>query len=349
VVVGASLWPFGGSEKEGRGGFAEWFRQRFERNAEAQGAVESLSARVAERFRELVWPASMRRWGYRFRAVMHVGAVCLALGSITGMYVRGWSKEYRAVWESTLLSETKAQTFFRVLFAPASAVTGQSIPWEQLPAMRRGADATRHTVPGDALPWIHLYAGTLALAVVVPRLFLLVLELARAAAVGRRALGSRDWQTYARRLLALVDGAGEPALILTHGLEHGVAAQDRWRQWAHTEWRDVGRIEFDSVPVGGEPEYVSGWVARAPRVMVVFNMAITPEVEVQRWLVEALAEKLRAAKLGVAPLLLAPEDTELRKRWSGFGDAEQRLGERAQAWRSTLQVDGAEWLGAVAS
>ena len=37
------------------------------------------------------------------------------------------------------------------------------------------------------------------------------------------------------------------------------------------------------------------------------------------------------------------DDTELRKRWSGFADTDKRMSERAGAWRAMLNGAGAEW------
>ena len=341
-----SLWPVSAAqENESRGGLLESLCQRFDPSRGQTVPDDSLRARTDGRFRELAGEASLRHMGFRLRAALHIGAALLALGSVTGMYARGWSKEYRAVWESTLLDEAGATKFFRALFAPASAVTGQAIPLEELPAMRRGVDHEAAS-PGDALPWIHLYAATLGLLVVVPRGLLTLLELSRASAMPRRMLRNKDWQAYAHRLLSLVDGAGAPALILTHGLSHDTSAQDRWRQWAHEKWRDVGRIEFDSVPVGREVEFMNSWLSQASRVMLVFNMSTTPEAEVQRWLVESLVTKLKGGKGASIPLLVVLDDTELRKRWSGFADADRRMTERAGAWRAMLNGAGAEWLDA---
>lgn len=341
-----SLWPVSSlPEKGSRGGLLESLCQRFDPAHSLTAPDESLRARAYGRFRELAGNASLQHVGFRLRAALHIGAALLALGSITGMYARGWSKEYRAVWESTLLDEAGATKFFRVLFAPASAVTGLSIPLDELPAMRRGVDREAAS-PGDALPWIHLYAATLGLLVVVPRGLLTMLELSRARAVPRATLQSKDWRAYAHRLLSLVDGAGAPALILTHGLSHDTASQDRWRQWAHAKWRDVGRIEFDSVPVGREVEFMNSWLGHASRIMLIFNMSTTPEAEIQRWLVESLVTKLKDGKGASIPLLLALDDTELARRWSGFADAGKRMSERAAAWRAMLNGAGAEWLDA---
>jgi hypothetical protein len=342
VVVLWSLWPGLHKAEPREGDWRETVLAGLEGRKAATTAASPADAPLIARFRELVREPMLERMACRFRAWLHVGAALLALGSIVGMYAHGWSKEYHAVWESTLLDEAGASKFFRALFSPASVVTGQTIPLDEVPGMRRHADAPASR-PGDALPWIHLYAATLGLFVLVPRMLLTLLELSRARAVPGKALQSAGWQAYVQRLRSLVEGAGAPALVLTHGLAQDTAAQDRWRHWTYLHWRDVGQLAFESVPVGGEAEFVNAWVPATPRVMVVFNMAATPEPEVQRALVESLADKLQAARDGATSLLLALDDADLRERWAGFGDLAARLAERSAAWSETMDGCGAVW------
>ncbi|MEZ0387772.1 MAG: DUF2868 domain-containing protein, partial [Verrucomicrobium sp.] len=295
-----------------------------------------------ERFQTFTAAPALHRFYLRFRGWLHIGAALLALGSITAMYARGWSKEYRAVWESTLLDDSSAKKFFSVLFAPAAAITGNPVPVANVHEMRRRADAKAPT-PGEALPWIHLYAVTLGLTVVFPRALLLLLELLRSARVPSREILSSDWQSYTQGLLGMVPGSGASAVVITHGLPHDAPAKDRWRQWAHRRWRDVGQIEYHSVPVGGEAEFVAALPAPGARCLLAFNMATVPEAEVQRWLVEALLNLMRQ-KSPAPMLLLALDDADLRRRWSGFADMEKRLSDKAQSWKTIMDGLNVSWV-----
>lgn len=296
------------------------------------GASEhSLVDASRSRFRALTQTVVTRRFGVRFRAWLHLAAAILAFGSVSGMYVRGWSMEYRAVWESTLLDEAGASRFLGTLFLPASKVTGVVIPLEQLPEMhRRSGEPAAH--PGRALPWIHLYAATLGLFVMAPRFLLVMLELKRANGILRRFLEEDDWRSYTESLLAGTDGDGVAVEIITYGLSVNETSQNRWRLWARRQWQDMGAAVFYAVPVGGEAEFVKGWKPSATRVLVIFNLAGTPEVEVHRSLAEALAQRKERTML-----LLALDDTDLEKRWSTFADAEQRLAEREKSWRQMMR------------
>jgi hypothetical protein len=308
----------------------------------AQDAVARLPQKAPARFQELTSAPWRTRLASRFRAWLHLGAALIAIGSIAGMFARGWSRDYRAVWESTLLESSGASRFLGALFAPASSVTGIRVPLEKIPGMQR-VEGREAQSPDSARDWICLYGGTLGLLVVLPRFLLLLLELAHARKISRRALLGAEWQAYARRVLSLVEGAGAPAHVLTHGLQADAAAQERWRQWAHQHWKDVGQVDFQSVPVAEETEYLETWRPTAPRVLLVFNMSNVPEAEIQREVAEGVSRKLQA-NLSSAPLVVALEDRELRQRWSGFADGERRLADRLATWRETMNGLPVEWL-----
>lgn len=292
---------------------------------------------VTLRFRELAWPVMLRRMSFRLRAWLHIGAALLALGGVGGMYARGWSREYRAVWESTLLNENSTRVFFNALFTPASRITGIEIPLDQLPEMRRRSDVAA-VKPGEALPWIHLYAATLGLFVILPRVLLAWLEKHREGRVVSMSLRGNDWMDYAGNLRASITGDGAPACVLVHGLVIDDAARDRWRRLAYSKWRDVGPVECHSIPVGGEAEFIAAWKPAASRLMVVFNLSVTPEAEVQRALVENFQTKITGT------LLLALDDTEMKKRSAGFSDAVQRLTARADLWKRVMEGLPVTWI-----
>ncbi len=331
VVMLSVLTSFSKDKTSSVAQIIEHWLQRFGGPAVSGASDTSLEAASRRRFRELTQSVWLRHFSCSFKAWLHLGAALLALGSISGMYARGWSKEYRAVWESTLLDEAGAQLFLGTLFTPAAKVTGMVIPKEQLPEMRRRPENVVSR-SGPALPWIHLYATTLGLFVMIPRGFLVLLELNRAQRTSRQVLKDEDWQSYVERLLACAEGEGAVVEILTYGLPLSDESQDRWRLWAKKQWRDIGRAEFCAVPVGGEADFVKDWQPSTTRVLIIFNLAGTPEVEVHRWLAEALLERKSRSMM-----LLALDETELIKRWAGFADARQRLTERENSWRQMMR------------
>jgi hypothetical protein len=103
----------------------------------------------------------------RAALLLHAAAAALALGLVSGLYLRGLVLDYRAGWQSTFLSADQVQALLGALLAPASALTGTAMPAVAPLRVGPGGDAQ-----ASAAPWIHLYAATLALWVVLPRALL---------------------------------------------------------------------------------------------------------------------------------------------------------------------------------
>jgi hypothetical protein len=116
----------------------------------------------------------------RAALVLHVAAAAVAAGLIAGLYLRGLVLDYRAGWQSTFLDAPRVQALLDAALAPAAAVTGVAVP--EVAPLRLGPEGAAHS---SAAPWIHLYAATLALAVLLPRALLGGLALRRA----------RTWET----------------------------------------------------------------------------------------------------------------------------------------------------------
>lgn len=100
----------------------------------------------------------------RVALLLHAGSAALALGLVAGLYLRGLVLDYRAGWQSTFLDAAAVQQVLALLLAPASWATGITLP----------DVAPLRVVPGgaavaSAAPWIHLYAATLAIFVLLPR------------------------------------------------------------------------------------------------------------------------------------------------------------------------------------
>ncbi len=123
----------------------------------------------------------------RIGRVLHVAAAAFALGALGGMYLRGLALEYRAGWESTFLDADMVQMLLGAVLGPAAALTGIVLP------DAAGYEALRFSAgPGTiAAPWLHLYAVTVALVVLAPRLLL---------ALGDRWLEARQTARFPLRL-----------------------------------------------------------------------------------------------------------------------------------------------------
>jgi hypothetical protein len=123
--------------------------------------------RVARRFTkhwlDVAAPLSVARW----EATLHAGALVLASGAVAGMYLRGLLQDYRVSWASTFITrEESVERLLSVVFAPSLWVSrllglglGEAISVPRL--LSPGGD--------EADGWIHLFAITVIIAVVIPR------------------------------------------------------------------------------------------------------------------------------------------------------------------------------------
>jgi hypothetical protein len=108
----------------------------------------------------------------RLKRALHLSAAMLALGAAASLYLRGILAQYRVGWESTFLDAGQVHGLLSLLFAPAMTLlrlpgfTLQQVQALQAPPAAPGASGAL---------WVHLYAATLLLLVILPRLVLAAL------------------------------------------------------------------------------------------------------------------------------------------------------------------------------
>ena len=103
----------------------------------------------------------------RWEVILHLGALCLAVGAVTGMYFQGLFRGYQAIWSSTFItSEPSVTAFVHLLFGPSLLVSNLLGL-----GLANGIDIGRLLSPqGDrAAAWIHLFAITVMITIVAPR------------------------------------------------------------------------------------------------------------------------------------------------------------------------------------
>ncbi len=330
LVMAASLiWeclPAG--EGSGQGGASIRLLARLSRRAEPK-ADDALTTKARAAFAALAGDWGLRLLQRRARAWLHVAAAVVALGSMAALFANGWSREYRVVWESTLLNDSGAARFFQTLFAPASVLTGTPVPLDKVPEMRRGAGlATR---PADALPWLKLYAGTLLIGVALPRLALAGLALLRARQDLRRAVAAQGWPGYALKLLRRVEGGDRPVLLLAPGAVLDERVRQRWQDWLGQLYGGRTAFDLQVVAEGEQDDWIAAWEPRDGRVVVVFFLASTPEEEVQRDFLRHLRARLEAGHYE-PELVVLLDACGLRGRWSA-----DKRDTRERLWLETLR------------
>lgn len=269
------------------------------------------------------------------RALMlaHGAAAALALGMIAGLYLRGLVLELRAAWQSTFLDPEVVHALLATLLAPAAALTGLAVPDAATVAALRVA-------PGQPLPaavpsaavWMHLWAVTLALGVVLPRMALALaagLRARRHAAAVALPLDAPDL----RRLL-LARGAGAPG---------GAATVQAWPQTAAQAARQPRLLALLEAALGPGTRLVvrpplaygappaPGDAEPGRWELLLVDLATTPEAEVH-------GHALRTLAAGGAPVLLLADEAAFAQR---FAHLPERLAQRRAAWRALAADHGA--------
>jgi len=315
----------------GRGGWvAEFLAHGISRMGKASKEVGSgVAETVQKRYEELAWPLAWRLLQMRLRMWLHVAAALLAIGGATALYVRGWSREYRAVWESTLLGESEAAVFLETLFKPASKVLRVPVPLDQIAGMHRTAGKVEK--PAPALPWIHLYAGTLMVLIVVPRLLLAGLGAARCCRVISQPARTLHWGGYLRNLLRAVEGGSERIQVLVHAIEPTATHREVWDRGVRERFGGMARAEYVRIPAGEEDEFAAAWQPVCANLVMLFNMATTPEAEVQRRLVSDVRQRL-LTKHAEPELIVLLDGTSLAGRWSP-----EKIAGREQLWSQMVE------------
>ncbi len=267
----------------------------------------------------------------RAALLLHSAAAALALGLIAGLYLRGLVLDYRAGWQSTFLDATQVHAALSWLLAPAAAVTGIAVP--DVAALQALRVAPQALPVAGAAPWIHLYAATLALAVVLPRTLLAALAARRAAWLSRGLVLPLHEPYFQRLLRARQGGGGWVQVLPCTVAPTPQAVQALRRQLAATLGEPADWTVTDPLPLGDDdPAPPAPPAGPGCRVLLV-DLAATPEAETHGRLLQAL----RAAG---QPLLLVADATAFTRRFAGLP---QRVQERTALWRGFAAGQGVDF------
>jgi hypothetical protein len=281
-----------------------------------------------------VWPDYAADWleasaplvAARASAVLHAAAAALALGLLAGLYLRGLVLDYRAGWQSTFLDPAAVQTLLGTLFAPASQLSGVPLPDLAGVEALRVAPGAAGDVGGSAAPWIHLYAWTLGLAVVLPRTLLALWSLGRARRLARRFPLPLHEPYFQQQLRHLRSGPARVRLA-PHAQAPQAQATLALRSICARVWGESVQLDVDPVAGYGDEEQAPHPAAGAEpdAVIALFDMAATPEDEQQGRFVRRLVAALPPS----VPLLLVVDEAGFGAR---FATLEQRMTQRRAAW-----------------
>jgi hypothetical protein len=304
---------------------------------EAGTAVASQAA--AQFLREWV-PLQAPLLAARARALLHAGALLLALGTMIGLVLLGLRVHYMAGWESSWgVTAEGLYALLRLVLAPAVWVTPESIAAMPTLADIRSWSFQENGRGGHAWDLVKLFVVATFLYVVVPRAVLW--WLARRRIAGRResfyAPSSDD--RYYRRLLQSGRGSGEVAAVFFHGLEPTAGLRARLREALGDELGGRVTLEFMPAVTYGDEAGVSDTLAgqdERERLVAVFSLAATPEEEVQGELLRQLAAH------GSAPLVVL--DAAPLERFESGGGFRAHYQDRLGAWERFAKGHGAKHL-----
>lgn len=275
--------------------------------------------------------ASVALTASRVARILHTAAASLAAGALLGMYVRGFALEYRAGWESTFLDVSAVHAILAVVLGPAAAINGVVLPdVAALAAIRTSVS------PGEnAAYWIHLYATTLALFVLLPRALLALGHFFAARRLANHfPLSLADG--YFQAIVRAQRGEAARVRILPYSYRPSARAVQGLNTLALQVFGPGSEVGVaPTVAFGGEDALDPELFPATPLVLAatLFPLTATPERENHGAFIEAVAARLSRP----TPLVVLVDESAFRQRFddTGASGAERRT-ERRAAWQRML-------------
>ncbi len=270
----------------------------------------------------LSWGLTMARW----RWLLHLSAAMFGLGALLSLYARGLLIEYVAGWESTFLSASDVHALLSAVFYPARMVLGMpGFSLADIVALHGWVRAT----PIDGARWVHLYAASLLLLVIVPRLLLALFAWSQARRLSRRFPLDLS-QPYFQQFSGTMGVASTPAVmrVLPYSLTLDEAHHHGLQAVATMLYGEQASVMLrPPIPYGVEVgEMLQGVTIDDPAVRVtaiLFSLAATPEHDNHGSLLDAM---VRQSARGIA--VLVDESGFVERTGEGA-----RIEERITLWK----------------
>ncbi|MYN43378.1 DUF2868 domain-containing protein [Duganella sp. FT109W] len=261
----------------------------------------------------------------RLSRTIHLSAAMFAIGALLSLYARGLLSQYAAGWESTFLDATQVHSLLSILFAPAvSLFQLQGFTLAEIEALR----FPNTTAAGGGARWVNLYAATIVLLVVLPRLLLAAFAQWRAARLARRFPLDLE-QPYFRKLHdAMGMAQGGTLRVLPYSFTVDEQRHRSLQKIASEMFGEQARLMLRPSTAYGEAPQVRD-DTEAAATAALFNLSATPEQENHGAFLDALA---KAVPRGVTVLL--DESSYLERMGS------ERLAERVALWQEFCRFHG---------
>lgn len=278
------------------------------------------------------WQVASTPWrSARLAAWLHGAAAAFAAGALASLYLRGLAFEFRAGWQSTFLDAAAVQRLLAVVLAPGAWLSGLAVPGVDQIAALRGPSAGGE----NAARWMHLWAATIAVAVLLPRA-LLGAWAARRSATLDEAVELPLHEPYFQRLLPQGTAASLAVAVWPFNCDAPAHAGDAFAQ---TLSQALGRNAHATLHARideGEDGRVS--VASGTSTLAaLFAAGATPELETHG----AFLRRLQAQAAPGARVLALVDASAFRRRFTG-NEGATRLAQRRQAWQALADELGIE-------
>jgi hypothetical protein len=336
VLVGLNVFFFGLF-------FVQWGLKRFRRGKQPTGPLLELFGRLRTweslgfaRKRQRPWIESFKHdWSTlsgpineaRLKMAASLASMLFTLGALSHLMYRAAFDHFMAVWKTTLVScidATKVHAFVQFFLAPGSFLLNRPIP-----------DA-RH-IEGLRMPpnsgeiaenWIWLYFGSVLAWVVIPRLYLVALN------VFARWRMCRDFPlpmngAYFTTLRAAWRGQRIGVSIVPFRYELSPALRSNLSTMLERIYGLAVDITVEQAVLMGED--ATDWKKTVNReghvaVIVIFNLAATAEADAHG----ALLQRLRTSVEDGTPVVPIVDTGAYRQ------DDPERFRQRCNQWRQTL-------------
>jgi hypothetical protein len=279
----------------------------------------------------------------RATRLLHLAAAATGVGLMAGLYLRGVVLDYQAGWESTFLGPEQVRALLRVVYGPASLVTGIPIPDAAHLASIRWQDGRGGE---NAAPWIHLLAATALLFVVLPRL---LLALGTTVVVWRRSLSAPMPPSLAPYFRTVFGAAAGPigrgiVAVVPYAYEPSTAAFSTLRRLLPAALGDSMAVDVRAqVPYGGEDDLLEHLPERggaiADVIVLLFSLAATPEDQSHGIVIAGVRDWLAGSRRHAQLLVLVDERPYSERMGAQAGFAE-RLATRRALWESFVSARG---------
>ncbi len=282
------------------------------------------------RWRRLLSPVIVSR----IKATLHGTAFILAASAVGGMYVKGLANEYRAVWESTFFTDSShLRPFLQLVLGPAVSLSGGTLPGTaELDAMHW--QAGRNEISGEnAARWIHWYALTIGLFVLIPRAFFALFWHLRSLRVAAKLPFLEISPRYFERLLATSTGTAHRVHLVPYAFEPDNEGKRSLVKRLEDQFGQSVDLTWEApIPFGEEEDFSFPLLESDEELLPLFNFGSTPERETHLAVYRTLSER------APHPLRFVLLDaTAFDRKSTSFSEADERRAGRENAWKKLFE------------